>query len=204
MPAPLEPRKLIGYAIVAILVAIMAVQYVRAVGPATEQERRSACVALRPTPFNSALGKLPTPAPALAAQDYTGKMVDLGAYRGRVTLVSFWAPWCPPCVEELPALERLQGRLGGEPFTVLALASMPAWPKVRDFFPKGTNLTVLLDPPPGGAEGTSGALAARFGTDQLPEAYLIDKQGNIRYYFVNKRDWDSQAAMQCMRSLIEE
>ena len=204
MLSKLDPRRVGAYAIVAILVGILAVNYVRAVGPAARRERIAACAALGPTPFNTVLGSVPRAAPSLAAQAYTGEMVSLSAYRARVVFLHFWAPWCDACNRELPTLSRLQADLHGEAFNLLTLVSEPTWKSVLDHFPKGTDLTVLLDPPRNGEEGRVGSVAARFGTDKLPESYLIDKAGTIRYYFVGARDWSSEQARTCVQSLIDE
>lgn len=197
-------KHLVGYVVVAILVLILGVQYALSVGDMAERDRLSNCNALMPTPFNRALGKFPVVAPDFEALDYTGKKVPLSAYRGRVVFLNFWATWCPPCVEEMPSMEILQRELDEEAFTILAVASEPDWSTVHRFFPRGTNMTVLLDPPKGGEQGSIGPIAQRFGTTKLPETYVLDKNGRIRYYFVNKRDWRSPRALQCLRSLIDE
>ena len=60
---------------------------------------------------------------------------------------------------------------------------------------------VLLDPPQG--DDTIGTIARRWGIEKVPESALIDRQGNIRAYFVNKRDWQSPVAETCLRSVID-
>jgi hypothetical protein len=72
----------------------------------------------------------------------------------------------------------------------------------RQGLPSGTSFNVLLDPPSG--DGNIGAIAASWGIKAVPESALIDRQGNIRAYFVNKRDWDTPVAETCLRSLIDE
>src|SRR5574341_816894 len=61
------------------------------------------------------------PAPKLALPDVEGTRHRLSALRGKVVLVNFWATWCPPCREEMPALEGLWQKLRGERFVVLAV-----------------------------------------------------------------------------------
>jgi hypothetical protein len=63
-------------------------------------------------------------------------------------------------------------------------------------------MTLLLDP--SAPEGEVGELPRGYGTEKFPETFLIDKTGRVRYYFVNKRDWETSLATQCIRSLIEE
>ncbi|MEZ4365664.1 MAG: TlpA disulfide reductase family protein [Kofleriaceae bacterium] len=68
--------------------------------------------------------------------------------------------------------------------------------------PSGAPYQVYLDPPAG--DGNIGAVANRWGTQAVPESFLIDREGRVRYYFVNKRDWRSSVAQTCLRSVIAE
>jgi len=61
------------------------------------------------------------PTPRLTLTDHRGLNHTLTAYRGRVVLVNFWATWCEPCREEMPALQALQDKLGKERLVVLAV-----------------------------------------------------------------------------------
>ena len=194
-------RRVGRYLIVAAIVGVLAVQYVRAIGPSAIDQRAAACHALDPTPFSSALAKLPSPAPALSLRTLDGAEVTLAGLRGRAVLVNFWLPSCEPCEREMPSMETLATTLAPEGVSVLAVAEAPA-DAVRAFFPHGTPLQVLLDrrAPGQGA----GEIAHRFGTEKYPESYLIDRRGVVRYYFVNQRDWASAQALACVRSILEE
>jgi thiol-disulfide isomerase/thioredoxin len=68
--------------------------------------------------------------------------------------------------------------------------------------PDGVPFNVLLDPPDG--DSNIGAIAAAWGIKAVPESALIDRQGNIRHYFVSKRDWQTPVAETCLRSVIDE
>ena len=59
--------------------------------------------------------------PDLAFQDASGKPVTLADFRGRTVLLNLWATWCVPCRKEMPALDALQGKLGGATFQVVAV-----------------------------------------------------------------------------------
>src|SRR6059036_412289 len=62
-------------------------------------------------------------APTFHATDLrTGRPTTLADFRGKVVLLNVWATWCEPCREEMPTLDRLQARLGGERFQVVALS----------------------------------------------------------------------------------
>ena len=71
-----------------------------------KQEVKSACLELA-----AALGRLPQPAPDFTLKTHDGQDVKLSSLRGRVVLLNFWATWCPPCVKEMPELDRFAGKL---------------------------------------------------------------------------------------------
>ena len=60
-------------------------------------------------------------APDFQLEDTEGKQVSLSALRGKVVLVNLWATWCPPCIEEMPSMERLNEVLAGDDFVMLAI-----------------------------------------------------------------------------------
>src|SRR5262249_49386007 len=140
-------RKLAGYAIVAILLGILVGQYLFALPSAAQDDRTSACRALGPMLFNPQIGKLPVTAPDFEAVDYTGKTTSLAAYRGKVVFVNFWQTTCAPCKDEAPTMEALANLVGSSDFAMLALASETSFDPIRKFYPSGSQLTILLDPP---------------------------------------------------------
>jgi thiol-disulfide isomerase/thioredoxin len=112
---------------------------------------------------------------ALAAQDLGGRTVDVAADRGKVRVVAFWATWCEPCRDELPALDRLQRELGPRGLAVYAVsfdedrAQIPAFlAQVPVGFP------VLWDK--GGDRH-----AEAFQVDRLPTALIVDRAGLVRF-----------------------
>jgi peroxiredoxin len=180
---------------------VLGVEYLRALSPAQAREAQAACRGLRPSGQNRALGALPTKAPDFSAQDHTGKQVSLSEFRGKVVMLRFWASWCETCKAEQPSLEDLAGGAMPDDLVVLNLASDDDWELVRKKLPGGSNTRVLLDPP---EEGAVGAVATAYGVQKVPETILIDRDGIVRYYLINKRDWRGSVARTCLRSLLEE
>jgi peroxiredoxin len=183
------------------LSGLLVVQFMRLLGPAQAREMEAACRGLRPTAQSPAFGQLPARASDFTVQDHTGKTVKLSDYRGKVVLVNFWASWCEVCEREKPGLEDMTAEMQGDDLVVLALASDSDWNEIKKKLPKGSSFNVLLDPP--ADEGNIGAVARSFGIKAVPESFLVDREGIIRHYFINKRDWDSSVARTCVRSLID-
>jgi thiol-disulfide isomerase/thioredoxin len=172
--------------------------------------------------------QLPVVAPDFTAKDINGKDVKLSDYRGRVVLLNFWASWCGVCKTEKPALNAMASEMAGDDFVVISLASDHKWEAAltavleslvpgavakeeptmasvstafRQSLPNGTAFKVLLDPPAG--DDNIGRIATAWGVKKVPDSALIDRRGNIRAYFVNKREWHSPVAQTCLRSVID-
>jgi peroxiredoxin len=197
-----SPRKSILLIAAAGITALLGVEYLRLLRPAQAREVAAACRGMRPAANNKALGTFPTKAPEFSAQDHTGKMVKLSDYRGKVVLVRFWASWCETCKAEQPSLEDLAGDVDPDEAVVLSLAADPNWTKVRDKMPKGSNTKVLLDPP-ASEDSAIGRIGEAFGVEKVPDSFVVDRDGIIRFYFVNKRDWNNAAARTCLRSVLD-
>jgi thiol-disulfide isomerase/thioredoxin len=154
----------------------------------------SAALAMAEQPFRDWSGK---PTPPLALHDLSGKPVDLAALRGRVVLVNFWATWCEPCIAEMPSIARLEEKLQGKPFAVLAVNYGESRAKVEKFLGKsGVKLHVLLDPDQKAADD--------WGAKGLPMSFLIDARGNVRTWVFGERDWSDAASMKRVGDLVTE
>jgi cytochrome c biogenesis protein CcmG, thiol:disulfide interchange protein DsbE len=189
VPSGAGLRRAIAVTIVALATATLGVRFFAGAAWTAAAARNSACRTLTPDPLSP---KLRGPAPDFELADAAGKKWSLRALRGRPVLVSFWATWCPPCVQEMPSLDALARRLGDRA-TVLAVSVDENWEAIHKFFPKGTPLTVLLDP--------SRAAPASFGTSLFPESFLVDPSGHVRYAFINQRDWSVPEAAACIEDL---
>lgn len=98
---------------------------------------------------------------------------SLAAYRGKVVLVDFYASWCVACQEESPLLERAQRALERHRATILGVTYQDAAGSSRQFVRQyGLTFPSLRDP--------SGEMAAAFGTRQVPESFLIGREGRVR------------------------
>lgn len=114
--------------------------------------------------------------------DAGGRPVPLGTRMAPVTLVHFWSTWCPPCLTEIPAIQRLGEELHGEPsFRLLLVAVDDEVAKVETFLGDRAG-GVLYDP--------AWEIAHRYGTRKLPETYLV-VGGEVVEKWVGATDWDA-------------
>ncbi|MDZ4697114.1 MAG: TlpA disulfide reductase family protein [Deltaproteobacteria bacterium] len=183
-------RIILALAITAGVTAFVGVQFFRAADATLSATRGNACRSLEPAALPDRF-KDGQP-PPFDLPDANGRRWTLEQLRGRPVLLNFWATWCPPCVEEMPALESLARKLGDRA-VVLAVSTDDDWAKVKHFFRKGTALSVVLD--------ASAEVPKKFGTEKYPETFLIGADGKIAHYIVNKRKWDAPQAVECLLGL---
>jgi thiol-disulfide isomerase/thioredoxin len=133
--------------------------------------------------------------PPLALRDLDGKERKLADYRGKVVVLNFWATWCEPCRQEMPSMQRLQDRLAGKPFVILAVDFGEGPPRIREFLKTlPVRFTVLLDRD----LSTANAWAVKV----LPTSLVIDARQTIRYTAVGDLEWDSPAVEGAIRKLL--
>ncbi len=98
---------------------------------------------------------------------------SLAALRGKVVLLNFWASWCEPCEIEAPMLERNQKQLERLGATVLGVTYEDNTPD-SEVFVRRYHITY-----PNLRDNDNGGFAHAYGTDQLPESFLVDRSGHI-------------------------
>ena len=122
---------------------------------------------------------------------------SLSDYRGKVVLINFWASWCPPCIHEMPVLEKLKQRLADKPFEILALNVGEKKYKVRKFTRLiNLDLPVLLD--------ASSETFNAWQVKTLPTSFLIDATGTIRYRAHGNPGWESTETTNIINELLSE
>jgi len=127
------------------------------------------------TPSTAGIEVSPAALLAVAFADTDGAAASLGRFQGKVMVVNFWATWCAPCREEMPAFERLQAKWAPRGVQFVGLSSEEPAP-VRRF---ARDLHVSYPLWVGGDE--VGALARRLGNrlGVLPFTVLLDRQGRV-------------------------
>lgn len=119
------------------------------------------------------------PAPLFSISDGTHS-VDLSKLRGHVVVLNLWATWCPPCIEELPSLLALHQKM---PNLEIVAISMDQDPDVYHQFliQHHVDLVTIRD--------ADQRINGLYGTVQIPETYIIDRQGILRRKFIGAQDW---------------
>ena len=115
--------------------------------------------------------------------DLRGRPVQLAALRGKVVFVNVWATWCPPCIEEMPTIQRLYERLHDRGLEVLAVSLDALGVQVVGPFVQNYRLTfpVLLD--------IKSLVQRLYHTTGVPESFIVDKRGILAEKVIGPRDW---------------
>ena len=128
-------------------------------------------------------------------KDVFGNTVSLSDFRGNVVFLNFWATWCPPCVIEMPSMQKLHRRFKDKNFVMVAINSQETDARVKSFFDKfKLSFTALLD--------SSGEVGTWFDVNAFPTTFVLDKEGRIIGRALGPREWDSQASVALFDYLI--
>ncbi len=169
--------------------------------------RRTIALAAAGTLAGAALGRkalaaklaesAPKPLPEFSFTDADGKPHTVADFTGRGLLINLWATWCPPCVAEMPALDRAQAALAAEGIVILALSSDRGGKALVEPFYRDKGIRQLglwLDP--------RGAASRALGARGLPTTVLVDREGRERARVEGDQPWDSPEMLAAIRRLI--
>jgi len=138
-----------------------------------------------------------TPAPGFTLPRPDGPPLSLADLRGTVVFLNFWATWCVPCRDEMPALEKLYRAYRERSFTVVAVnvreskdTAAPFLREVRVTFP------AVLD--------GDGAVARLYAVRSLPVSLLVDREGRILFKAFGEREWDGPHARAYIESVLQD
>ena len=126
-----------------------------------------------------------------------GAPASLSGLRGRVVLLNFWATWCKPCEDEMPAMERLYRTLSDSGFELIAISVDDDRALVERFASRlGLSFPILLDP--------QHEAATAYQTFRFPESLLVGRDGVIVERYIGPKDWDAAAYVTRIRKLLAE
>lgn len=126
-----------------------------------------------------------------------GDEIDLHAFDGGVTLVNFWATWCPPCLKELPGMDKLQTELEDDGLNVVAISlDHGGIRKARGFWKRADmQMPLYADP--------DKDLAQQMGVIGLPVTAILGPDGREIGRLIGEAEWDSESVQEMLRFLIE-
>ena len=142
------------------------------------------------------------PARLKRAEDFTvallrGEPLRLSGQRGKPVMINFWATWCAPCREEMPAMERLYRRHREHGFVLLAVSVDTDAALVRPFLEQhGLTFPVALD--------AKMSLANAYGVRALPSSFLVDRDGNLAALALGPRAWDNRVAHALVEGMLAQ
>lgn len=121
-------------------------------------------------------GDKPVIAPVFTGKTMNGEILKLSEYKGKVTVLDFWASWCGPCKEEFPFLVALQEKLKKNSFGVVSINLDTELENVHRFLSKQKtqpSFPIVLD--------AEGKIPTLYNVSGMPTTVLIDKNGNVRF-----------------------
>jgi thiol-disulfide isomerase/thioredoxin len=114
-----------------------------------------------------------------------------------VVLLNFWATWCPPCVEEIPSLNRLQKRFANQDLRIISIDFRETPQQMAAFLQLiPVNFPVLLD--------QDGLTSMAWQVFSFPSSFIIDRNGQIRYSANRAISWDSPEVVSILEKLLAE
>lgn len=141
------------------------------------------------------------PAPDWTLQSLEGEPVSLASLKGKVVFLNFWASWCAPCREEMPSMEELARKYQGRDLVMIAatqdddMGALDGF--LKRFMPEGRPVMRIVRDP-------GGEMAKAYGTQLLPETYIINREGRVVARFVNKYDWMRPEVDRLIERLLRE
>ncbi len=163
--------------------------------PADQNQGESA--GKKPFSFNAYSKPRDLPEVAFTAED--GRPLTLEAFRGKYVLLNIWATWCGPCREEMPALDRLQAKLGGPKFLVLPLSiDREGAAVVKDFYEelKLTSLDIYVD--------ETVSAPATLNVIGIPATLFINPQGKEIGRLLGPAEWDSPDVIEEIQRYLDK
>jgi thiol-disulfide isomerase/thioredoxin len=135
---------------------------------------RVAALALLLMPFGVVALEPGQAPPPLSAPRLDGSALALESLRGHVVYVDFWASWCAPCLQALPALDALQRRYAEQGFTVVGVnVDTDHAAALRMLKRVAVDFTIVFDP--------QGRWPEAFALKAMPSGYLLDRDGVVRF-----------------------
>lgn len=144
------------------------------------------------TPYKGKIKPLP-----IKLNDAFGKPLNVNDYKGKVTLINFWATWCPPCIEEIPSLNRLKEKMASKPFQLISINYAESPEQIQAFMKKvSVDFPVLIDP--------EGKTSGKWKVVAFPSTFVIGPDGEIKYGVNAAIHWDTEHVVKQLNELMPQ
>ena len=134
-------------------------------------------------------------APEFTITTDKGRTVSVSDFGGKLLVLNFWATWCPPCVQEMPALDQFQKSLAEKGVVVVGI-SVDKDEKVYKAFLDKANVSFHT------ARDPQAKINADYGTFKYPETYVIDRRGKVLRKFIGPENWTDENMLRDVASLL--
>jgi cytochrome c biogenesis protein CcmG, thiol:disulfide interchange protein DsbE len=134
-------------------------------------------------------------APDFSIRTETGKTITAADFGGKVLVLNFWATWCPPCVEEMPSLNRFAATMKDSGVVVLAVSIDKNEKAYKQFVQR-------IRPAFETAYDPDANISSGYGTFKWPETYVIDRNGKVRQKLISNQEWMDPQIVNGIKALL--
>lgn len=150
-----------------------------------------------PSPPKGILKLSPYPAYKIELTDIDGSKYTLDEAKGHWVFVHFWASWCGPCREEMPAIQKMWKKLESKGLKIALINTSEDEDTVFNFLGiYAPDIRALMD--------KNGDITEKWKPRGLPATYLVDKQGNVQYQALGGRKWNTKTYLDFLQQLINK
>lgn len=138
------------------------------------------------------------PAPSILLHSADGNIIDLQQQKGKVVFLNFWAVWCPPCLAELPTINKLYARTKNNPNILFLMVD------VDNNLPRAAKMLAGRGYQLPGYGGSPASLPAPYFEQVIPTTIVINKKGFIVFNHVNSADYNDDKFVAYLLDLAKE
>jgi len=134
-------------------------------------------------------------APSFSVTTESGQKISTKEFGGKLLVLNFWATWCPPCVEEMPSLNRFAQTMASQGVVVLGVSIDKNADAYKRFLAKNRLAFLTFRDP-------DENISSSYGTFKWPETYVIDKSGKVVQKYIGPRDWGDPQIVNSVKALL--
>lgn len=134
-------------------------------------------------------------APSFSVTTDSGKKISRTDFGGKVLVLNFWATWCPPCIQEMPSLNRFAQEMAPSGVVVLGVSVDKNEQTYKRFLQQaGLSFETSRDP--------EADISTDYGSFMWPETYIIDAKGKVVEKYIGDRDWTDPKIISSIKALL--